>query len=249
MLKLYEKNIRNVTTAHVQAVILFLVFFPLFFLLSGAVFTSDNFMYESQGKLLLLPLPIASVFCFIGIAFLLRLEKRHFGTGVIFSTFMLMMLSIVASSSETGKTELAKFLLLVQFILPMFALVLGQLYLVPKSNYLRYEAVALYMLLLVIPLEVIATIIKGSGLLSPDLYVFSLYQYLQYLPVIFIGLYFLTINSLYENNKLRYLVLFLAPWMGIYLAASLSILAVILAVLGILVSLWFLNEREKGGMG
>jgi hypothetical protein len=249
MLKLYEKNIGNVTTAHVQAVILFLFFFPLFFLLSGSVFTSDNFMYESQGKLLLLPLPIASVFCFIGIAFLLRLEKRHFGMGVVFSTFMLMMLSIVVSSSEAGKTELAKFLLLIQFVLPMFALVLGQLYLSPKSNYLRYEAVALYMLLLVIPLAVIATIIKGSGLLSPDLYIFSLYQYLQYLPVIFIGLYFLTVNSLYENNKLRYLVFFLTPWMGIYLAASLSILAVILAVLGILISLWFLNEKGKRWYG
>jgi hypothetical protein len=249
MLKLGVKNNSNLTAELKQALLLFLFLIPLFFQLSGSFFTSDDFNYDSQGKLLFLPLPMASVFCFIGIAFLLRLEKRHFGMGVIFSIFTLMMLSIVVSSAESEEAELAKFILLVQFILPMFALVLGGLYISPRSDYLRYEAIALYILLFVIPLEVISTLIKGGGLLSPDLYVFSLYQHLQYLPVIFMGLYLLAINSLYENKKLRYLVLFLAPWMGIYLAASLSILTVILAVLGILVSFWYLNKNGKSWYG
>tara|TARA_R110002049_G_scaffold224693_5_gene396425 strand:+ start:2222 stop:3565 length:1344 start_codon:yes stop_codon:yes gene_type:complete len=249
MPKLSVKNNSNVTIEIKQALLLFLFFMPLFFQLSGSVFTSDAFNYNAQGKLLLLPLPIAAIFCFIGIAFLLRLEKRHFGMGIIFSIFTLMMLSIVVSSGESGKVELAKFILLVQFTLPTFALVLGGLYLSPRLDCLRYEAVILYVLLLVVPLEVIATVIKGNGLLSPDVYIFSLYQHLQYLPVIFVGLYFLTVNSLYENNKLRYLVLFLAPWMGIYLAASLSILAVILTVLGMLVSSWSLNKNDKRWYG
>jgi hypothetical protein len=245
MIKLGVKNNSNLTAELKQALLLFLFFIPLFFQLSGSFFTSDDFSYDSQGKLLFLPLPMASVFCFIGIALLLRLEKRHFGMGVIFSIFTLMMLSIVVSSAESEEAELTKFILLVQYILPMFALVLGGLYLSPKSDYLRYEAVALYVLLLVIPLEIISTIIKGSVLLSPDLYIFTLYQHLQYLPVIFVGLYFLTANSLYENKKLRYLILFLTPWIGIYLAASLSILAMSLVVLGSLVTFWCLNKNGK----
>lgn len=249
MLKLNTKNNCRLSEELKQALLLFLFFMPLFFQLSGSIFRLDSMNYDTQGKLLLLPLPMASFFCFIGIALLLRLEKRHFGMGIIFSIFTLMMLSILVSSSESEQTELTKFILLVQFILPMFALVLGSLYISPRSDYLRYEAIVLYILLFVIPLEVISTLIKGSGLLSPDLYVFSLYQHLQYLPVIFIGLYLLAINSLYENKRLRYLVLFLAPWMGIYLAASLSILAVILAMLGILVSLWYLNKNGKRWYG
>ena len=247
MLKICAKRNCNETAEFKQALLLFLFFTPLFFQLSGSIFTRAGMNYDSQGKLLHLPLPIASVFCFIGIAFLLRLEKRHFGMGVIFSIFTIMMLSIVVSAGESGNVELAKFILLAQFILPMFGLMLGSLYLSPRLDYLRYEAIVLYVLLLVLPLEVISTIIKGSGILSRDLYIFSLYQHLQYLPVIFVGLYFLTVTSLYENNKLRYLVLFLAPWVGIYLAASLSILAVILAVLGVLVSSCYLNKNGKRG--
>lgn len=228
-----------------QALFLLLVFLPVFFLLSGSIFTSHSFYYDAQANLLLLPLPIGSVFCFLGIAFLLRLEKKHFGMGVIFSIFTLMVFSVIVSSGESDKADLAKFILLAQFVLPIFGFVLGSLYLSPKSDYLRYEAIALYVLLLIIPLEVIATLMKGNGQLYPNLYVFSLYQHLQYLPVIFVGLYFLTINSLHQNNRLRILVLFLAPWMGIYLAASLSILAMVLGVLGVIVSLWFSNKSSK----
>ena len=143
-----------------QALFLLLVFLPVFFLLSGSIFTSHSFYYDAQANLLLLPLPIGSVFCFLGIAFLLRLEKKHFGMGVIFST--LMVFSVIVSSGESDKADLAKFILLAQFVLPIFGFVLGSLYLSPKSDYLRYEAIALYVLLLIIPLEVIATLMKGS---------------------------------------------------------------------------------------
>jgi len=245
MIEELRNNIRNMKRDYVQALLLFCFLFPLFFQLSGSIFTSKDFNFESEGSLFLIPLPIASIFCFIGIAILLRLEKKHFGMGFVFSMFVLMMLSTIVSTGGAHNAELAKFILLIQFILPMFALVFGSLYLTPKSDYLRFEAVALYVLLLIIPLEVISTIIRGSGLLSPYLHVFSLYQHLQYLPVIFVGLYFLTVNSLYKNNKLRFLIIFLAPWMGIYLTASMSILTTMLAVMATVISCWMLNKERK----
>jgi len=245
MVENFGSNIRKLKRDHVQALLVFFFLFPLFFQLSGSIFISNNLKFDTQGDLFLLPLPMASVFCFIGIAILLRLEKRHFGMGFVFSVFILMMLSTIVSTDGENKAELAKFILLIQFILPMFALVFGSLYLMPKSDYLRFEAVALYVLLLVVPLEVVSTIIRGTGVLSPYLHIFSLYQHLQYLPVIFIGLYFLTVNSLYKNNKLRFLIMFMAPWMGIYLSASLSTMAIILAVISTVISCWFVNKKRK----
>jgi O-antigen ligase/polysaccharide polymerase Wzy-like membrane protein len=245
VLKIFKKNCMYVKPDLMQAFILGLFFFPLFFQLSGEIFTSTDFGYDSQGLLLQLPLPIASVFCFIGIAFLLRLEKAHLCTSVIFTIFMMMMLSTIISSVDVGKTELAKFIFLVQFILPMFALILGNLYLKPESNYLRVEAVVIYMLLIIIPLEVTATVLHQNDTLSPDLYIFSLYQQTQYLPVIFIGLYFFAAASLYEKSRLGYLVLFLAPWMGIYLAISQSRLAIVLAVVGIIIFILGAYKNNK----
>ncbi len=230
----------------IQAALIFLFIFPLFFQLSGLFFVDPaGSVYDSQGRLSLLPLPIASIFCFIGLAFLLHLEKIYFSMGVIVSMFALMIISTFFSAGAISKTELGSLLLLVQFILPMFAIVFGCLYSAPKSGFLKVESVILYMLLLVIPFEVIATILQETTLLSPYLYIFSLYQHLQYLPVIFVGLYFFSANGVYEKKILRYFVLFLAPWMGLYIAASLSFLAVIFAGLGTLISMYFLVKRRK----
>jgi hypothetical protein len=231
-----------------QALILFLFLFPLFFQLSGSIFSSPDLYFLSQGKILLIPIPLASIICFIGLAHLLRLENRHFGMGVVFALFMLMMLSIIISTGGEGKAELAKFVLLVQFILPLFSLVLGGLYLEPKSAYLSFEAVALYVLLLVIPLEVVATIVQGGDVLTPYLYFFSLYQHLEYLPAIFVGLYFLALAFSYQKRGLRYLVLFLAPWLGCYLAASMSLSGLILTLYASIVAIWGLYKKKKTGL-
>jgi len=227
-----------------QACVLFLFCFPLFFQLSGSIFTAPDAVFDSQGSLLRIPLPISSVFCFIGIALFLRSGNSHFGTGYVFSFFMSMMLSVLVSTSQNkGGVELTKFIHLVQFVLPFFALVLGGLYLTPKSRYLHFEAIVLYVLAIIIPLEVTATIIGGNTL-SAKLYFFSLYQHFQYLPVIFCGFYFLAATCFYEKGSLRNLVVLLAPCMGVYLAQSLSITALIFAIYGSVVMLGVLYSQQ-----
>lgn len=179
----------------------------------------------------MLPLPIASLFCFLGIAISLRLGNGHYGTGFVFSFFILMVVSaVITSGNSDGKTELAKFIHLVQFILPSFALVLGKLYEAPNSEYLKYESLALYVVLLVIPLAVVATILN-EHVLSPSIFAFSLYQYSQYLPEIFIGFFFIAASSLFHAHPLRIATLAISPWMGIYAAQSLSIASSILLIL------------------
>jgi hypothetical protein len=228
-----------------QAICLFVFLFPLFFQLSGVIFTDEGATFNSEGNLLLIPLPIASVTCFIGIVALIRLEKNHFGVGFVFSVFMLMMLSTLVSTAAQGEMELAKYILLIQFLLPMFALVLGQLYLEPRTDYLKFEAIALYVLLIIIPFQMIATVMAGTGMLTPSLYIFSLYQHLQYLPEVFVSLYFLTVVTLFENKVLKYIIIFLAPWVGAYIAAALSIITILVAVVLGVISLIALVYRGQ----
>lgn len=227
----------------IQAVILSLFFFPLFFQLAGRIFREEQF-FRSEGKLLLLPLPLASIFCYVGIALLLRLDRRHFGMGFVFAFFMAMMLSTIMSTGEFDDLALARFILLIQFILPVFALVLGRLYIAPASEHLRFEALILYVLLLIVPLQMVATIIQGDVHLASYLYAFSLYQHFQYLPVVFTAFYLLALGSFYDHPRLRYWLVFLTLWMGAYLAASIAMTAILLAVSGMILFVFLLARRR-----
>ena len=229
-----------------QAMVLFSFLMPLFFQLSGNIFIGTGFHFDAKGSLLLTPLPIACITCFIGIALLLRWENHYFGIDVIFLIFILSMFSVLITASSTDKAELAKFVLLIQFLVPMFGFVLGQLYIEPESPYLTLEAIILYVLVLVIPAQVTLTLIAGEGMLVPDVGLFSLYQHLQYLPIIFVGLYFFSIISLAKYRVFRRVIVFLAPWFGVYIAASLSLNTFIFAALLMLVTMVILlTSRQK----
>jgi hypothetical protein len=245
MLKKFEQLYKESDFFYLQAICLFLFLFPLFFQLSGSVFISNEIIFNTQGRLDLLPLPISVVACFIGILVMLRYEDGYYGVGLVFLVYMLMMLSTLITTSKQGEVGLEKYLLLMQFLLPMFGLILGHAYLEPKSYYLKFEAIALYVLLIIIPLEVVATLMGDTVILSPSLYFFSLYQHIQYLPVVFVSLYFLSIVTLFENKNLKYLILFLAPWFGAYIVASFSLITIITALILIIASLVILVHKGK----
>lgn len=214
----------------VQSIILFLFFIPLFFQLSGNIFTDTGFNFDAKGSLLLTPLPIACITCFIGIVALLRWDEQYFGIDIIFVIFILSMFSVLITAASSDKAELAKFVLLIQFLVPMFGFVLGQLYIEPEAPYLKLEAIILYILAFIIPAQVISTLNYGPVLLVPDVGLFSLYQHLQYLPTVFVGLYFFTIVGITEQKLLKGLSICLAPFLGIYIAASLSLSTVLFTI-------------------
>jgi len=222
----------------VQGCVIFTLLFPLFFQLQGSIFTDKGMNFDSGGILTRLPLPLSSLTCFIGLAFLVRYREATRSVSFIFALFMLMLLSTFATSSQDEGDMLSKLILMVQTILPVFALALGQSYEKPDNVYLRFQAIFLYVLILVVPIEVIITLMSGKGLLSPSLYFFSIYQHLQYVPVIFVGVYFLALSGLNKKKILGWLAVFLAPFMGLYAAASLSILAISLGFFSSIVLLF-----------
>jgi hypothetical protein len=142
---------------------------------------------------------------------------------------MLMMISTVVTTAGDSSQERAKLLLLVQFILPTFGLVLGMMY---EDQERLVEKSMLVVLLCLLPAQLLATLLQGSPFLVPYLHLFSVYQHLQYVPVVVSGIYLICVFSLWGDRKWRFLIVGLAPVFGMYIAASGSMAATGLAFAG-----------------
>ena len=228
----------------VQAWVIFFLSFPIFFQLDGGVFSSPDMFFDSERLLTRVPLPVSIVACFSGIALLVSYKKANLSASILFFLFLSMAISVFVVSAGSDEDKSAKLIFMMQFVLPVFALLLGQLYVQPENHRLRYESVFLYVLVLILPAEVLATIFQNSPILTPYLYVFSIYQHVQYVPMILVGMYTIAAVSLSKYNGMRVLLLVLAPFLGAYVASSLSTLALSMTVVGVL--LIFYTDRKGG---
>ncbi len=221
------------------------IFVPLFFQLGSGIFRSADFAYDTVGILSRLPVPVSIVACFVGIALIGRLSRANLALSTIFFSFLLMVVSTVVTSSADSTAGLQKLILMMQFLLPMFALVLGQTY----GSWItddRQAAKALAIVLgVVVPAQLVATWSQGFLQLSPYLYAFSIYQHLLYVPVILVGAYLIGLNVLWNLPVWHKIFLLLALPMGIYVVASTSMLATGLLVLGSAAVVWY-QERRIG---
>jgi len=89
-------------------------------------------------------------------------------------------------------------------------------------------------LAIVIPVQLICTWNQQLLCLTPSLGVFSIYQHLQYVPVIFVSAYLVALFSLWDLRIHRQLLLILAPMLAIYVVASISVLAILMLTIGFL---------------
>jgi hypothetical protein len=85
---------------------------------------------------------------------------------------------------------------------------------------------------LAVPTQLVSTLTSGLNILSPSLFLFSAYQHLQYIPVIFVGAFLVAIFTLWESHSYRLLLTILAALMGAYVSFSLSILAIVFLISG-----------------
>jgi hypothetical protein len=212
----------------VKGLIAFLLFFPVFFQLTGNIFNySATFVFDSQGLLRQVPIPVSVFGCLAGILLLGGYKRAKLSLGVIFLSFMLMILATAVSTHGQVTEEEGKLVLLFQFVVPMAALVLGQLYGSRERDGHLFARVVLYVLAVVTPLQLVFTWYQGHILLSPYLYLFSIYQHLQYVPAIFTCAYVFALFYLWEVPRERKILLLLAPILGMYAGASMSILAMV----------------------
>lgn len=215
-------------------VLAFLLFIPLFFQLIGGLYRGDFNYFGSGGNLALLPIPVSVFACYGGIVLLGRYSQVRLSLISIFFVFMGMLLTTSLLAASEGGYDKSKLILLVQFMLPMFALVLGQQFGSRQESAVMLSKVMFFLLLVIVPLQLASTVITGVGYLSPSLFFFGVYQHLQYVPVLFVVMFLIALFGLWDSQRFRSWFLVLAVFMGIYTALSVSMLAMALLVAGTL---------------
>lgn len=234
----------------IKLVIAIALLFPLFFQASHGIFHDPSYEFNSDGKLLNLPVPLSVFACYAGIVLLGGYRCAYFSFLTIFLTCILMLLSTIFSTMGDPVRQEAKLVLLVQFVLPMFALVLGQMY---QSNSKMNVGIGvgkmfLWVLVVIVPLQLVSSWYQGSPYLVPSVGgVFSIYQLTKYVPVIFVSGYLVALFALWHLPTYRRAVLVLAPFMTFYVAASLSVLAIGLILFGffVLAVYYWRSKKEK----
>jgi hypothetical protein len=223
---------------------IFLVF-PLFFQLTGKIFNDPTYFFDSKGLLTLLPLPVSILGCFGGLLLIGAYKRSKLGIYLVFLTFLFMLGTTIISSKGHDINEQSKLILLIQFILPFFGLILGQMFENKNFYQLIFEKTAVFVLLLVVPVQLVFTYLAKTPFLDPHLYLFSIYQNIQYVSTIFACLYIFALFSLWENKTYKMLLIFLGPLMGIYAAISTSRLTLFILVLGVLAFLFIGWSRKS----
>jgi hypothetical protein len=207
------------------------VMLPIFFQLSDGLYTTKELLVDSGGRLSLLPLPFSIIFCYLGILLLGEYSRVRLALLVVFSLFVGMLLSsLMVSDVQTGESG-RKMVLLVQYVLPVFALVLGQQF---GQRLSALESVAwagLVVLWVVVPLQLVATWMHGYGVLSRSAIFISVYHHFQYVPVLFVGMYWLSVFTLASQPRLLWWLTLLGFLMGIYAFVSHSILAIFFMII------------------
>lgn len=195
--------------------------FPLFFQLSGGIYHNPEAVTDSGGLLSKLPLPISIIACLLGILALARNYRQALPAALFIGSFSALMLVSLLFAGTDQTMQQRKVLIALQFLLPTMGLVLGQL-VCDKENII--PRAFMWVLLLLVPLQVLAGWWQKTLTLTHNLYLFSIYQHFQFVPVIFVAAFCLVMVHLWSEHKAA--LRFLTVAMGIYAIASASFLAI-----------------------
>lgn len=244
VLRLISRNSKKLNS-RLSVISAFLVL-PVFFQPQSGIFRDKSDLYDSGGILANLPLPISVLACFIGILLLSQYRKAIQSFGVIFFTCILLTMSTLIVTADEPYLQRFKFLFLLQFLLPMFGLVLGQMYIMKKADANKIYLTGFFLVLAVMmPVQVLATIIQGKLLLTPYLGIFSIYQHLDYVPVVFTAVYVLLLPKMWTTNFRKGCLVLLGVLLTLYLSMSLSPIAPLLMLVGLIVFAWMRYKIDQ----
>jgi len=196
---------------------------PLFAQLSRGLYHSAEPLTDSGGHLLTVPLPLTLGVAVAGILVLGRFRRAQAGLSLLFVLFLAMLLATVVTTHGQLAAERGKLILLLQFLVPVLGLALGQM--MGAASWRPIAAGFLVCLWVFVPWQLAATWMHGQLLLSHDLGPASIYQHRQYVPMMFVAAYLTALFSLREPSAWRAMALALAPLILIYAVASTSLLA------------------------
>jgi len=217
-----------------RGVLAALLLLPVFVLLNGSVYRNPGDpLLETGGGIASVPLPLSLAACIAGIVLLARYRDAVYALGTMFFLFVAMLFTTMVVTRGDVTYESRKLILLFQYLLPAFALVLGQMFGTTRQG-MRVAALAFTAVLaLIVPWQLLLSIGYNEGVLYHHLGLFSIYQHLQYVPSVFVCAYLVAVFALWDSSWRRGLVAF-APLMGWYVACSYSSLAIGVLGLGML---------------
>lgn len=211
------------------------VLVPFFVQIGNGMFLAKEMLVTDRYTLLTLPIPVSIFLTYLAILTIGSYRSVHLSLSVLFFTFVLMCFSTLIVAAHTENLEREKIILIIQFVLPMGALVLGEMTKVSLLGEARIERGFLYVLAVLVPWQLVASWLQGGLQLTSYMYLFSIYQHMHYVPIVFVSAYVLVMFSLWPNMKYKRTLLVLSPLMGIYVAAALSPMASMILTLGLVI--------------
>jgi hypothetical protein len=163
---------------------------------------------------------------------------------VLFFTAISFMIASLSAAQGNSTFEGAKLILLAQFMLPMFGLILGQMYGAAAQEPF-FERAALVVLLFIIPAQLAATWIQGYALMSPKVFVFSIYQHLLYFPMVIAALTMMIMPTIVTNGgRARLALSLLIPLLAVQIVATLSMSAIAGFVMALAMLVFFVIRKR-----
>ena len=211
-----------------------LILLPIFVQVQGGIFDSAEFVFDSGGAISRLPIPLSVFACFAGLVLLGRFESARFAFTFILFAFVAMLLAGTLTTDGDASAQQGKLILTAQFLLPMFAMAFGQMAGAVRLSIEHAARAFLLVLALIVPVQLVASWADRIPALRPDLGLFSIYQHLQYVPAVLGTAFILCVFVLWNRSRMeRWTLLLLGPVVGIYAAASGSVLAATIVIAGL----------------
>lgn len=212
--------------------LVFLIFFPIFFQFANGIYKGTGGRFSEGEGFALFPIPLSVLVCYVGIVILGQYSNARLALIMIFFIFVGMLFTSLMLAVDYEFDERSKIILLLQYMLPMFALVLGQQFGVNKGALFILALSLFWVLIIVLPFQLLFTIVEGAQFLSSSLYFFSIYHSDGYVPIIFVGGYLLVLCVFFEISSLRIWAIVLSFLVGGYVSLSTSLIATAFLIVG-----------------
>jgi len=224
---------------YIKQATLLLLFAPVFFQVKGGIFHSPDIIYSYGGDIKFLPLPVSLPVCVAALCLLGSYGAK------ISKIFLFSFFSVLSFSLVMAEFSIAKFILLAQYILPAFALMLGEIFARDSETAVSPAPMFFYALCALVPVQLVVSWLDCSPRITPYLRVFSVYQQYQYVSVIFVLVFIAALFALSERKKIRLPLLVMSAVMGIYSVAAFSFTAVFLFLSGLVAFFAFSVFKKK----
>ncbi len=229
----YWSTRRTGLSASVEKVQLFglaaFIALPVFFQLGGNIFASQAFIFDTGRALNQLPIPVSVIALVTGTMVLGQFRGINRSLTVFFLMAVFMVLASL--TVQDAKTQAARLILMAQYLLPVLALVLGDMYGAISKQY-EFEKTCFVVICVLVPVQLFCSWAQGLFILTPYLYVFSIYQHVTYVPVVFVTIYGSALICLWDNSGTwRRLLAFMMPVVCLYAAASFTFEALLILMI------------------